>query len=95
MSPLVSLVLAASPCGDCDSGEKLRLKDQVGSVNLSALIGPSAIIMSSVRFTYISLSDFHMFVCVCVCARVCDGILLSHEKSTNMQGVCLYVCVYK
>ena len=71
VSPLVSLVLAASPCGDCDSGEKLRLKDQVGSVNLSALIGPSAIIMSSVRFTYISLSDCHMFMCVCVCVCVC------------------------
>ena len=66
-----STKLAASPCGDCDSGEKLRLKDQVGSVNLSALIGPSAIIMSSVRFTYISLSDCHMFICVCVCVCVC------------------------
>ena len=70
-SPLVSMVLAASPCGDCDTGEKLRVKDQVGSVNLSALIGPSDIFMSSVWFTYISLSDFHMFMYVCVCVCVC------------------------
>lgn len=34
-SPLVSLVLAAYPCRDCDSGEKVRVRDQADSVNLS------------------------------------------------------------